>query len=525
MTSNCIPHTELPGTSALFADYLYRFQRVAPFYEHDPHDADSFRRAAAAIQLPDERRQSVVAALRQINGDCAGLDQLELPGTVAVVTGQQVGLFSGPAYTVYKALTAARVAQTLTASGIRAVPVFWLATEDHDLAEIDHSFVFDAQHHPVRLNAVSGGRASQPVGGIEIIDSPIDGLRSALNGLPYADEVVELVADCYQPGRTYGEAFRHLLRRLLAGYGLVFIDPMQPAIREIAAPFLASALENDATLAGAATARSEALVSAGYHAQVLFEPQTSFFFQLRDGLRLSLRRKDGEYHHGTHTVSREELLANPAALSPNALLRPVMQDYLLPTVAYIGGPAELAYLAQSQVLYQSLLGRMPVALPRSGFTLMDLRARKLLDKHELSLSDCLHGEPHLRALIAERLVPPSLSATFDEVEIGTRTGLERLQSTLRAFDPTLSDAMEKSKAKVLYQLEKNRKKAARESLRRDTAAAENASHLSSLVFPERHLQERYYSILPFLAEHGPSLVDTTFEHTHVGCPDHQLLIV
>lgn len=525
MRQVCLPHTQLPGTSALFADYLYHFERVSRFYTHSPHDPEALRAAANAAQIPDQRRSEVVAALRQINGDNPSLDELEVPGTVAVVTGQQVGLFSGPAYTVYKALTAAKLARQMSESGIRAVPVFWLATEDHDFAEIDHAGIFGPGHEPIKVTATGNSGAGKPVGSIPLVSAPIEELKRALDGFLYADEISAAVEDAYQPGRTFGEAFRILLQRLLSGHHLIFLDPMEPALRRAAAPLLRSALEHGEELGAAVRARSKDLQESGYHAQVLFEEQSSFFFLLENGRRLALRTRDGDYFHETRRISREQLLESAESLSPNALLRPVMQDYLLPTAAYVGGPAELAYLAQSQVLYQALLGRAPVAVSRSCFTLLDERAYSLLDRYQLKLPDAFHGHEALKEKIAARLVPPSLEESFTEARGETAALLERLQGQLAAFDPTLGAAMAKSQAKILYQLDKNRRKAAREALRRNTQVDTGAAHLSGLLFPERHLQERYYSILPFLAKHGPDLLDTVYEHVHRGCPDHLVLTV
>ncbi len=525
MKSICLPHTELPGTSSLFADYLYHFPRVAGFYGHNPHDPQALREAASHIRTPDDRRRLLVSALRKINGESASLDQLEQPDTVAVVTGQQVGLFAGPAYSIYKALTAARLARQLTEDGIRAVPVFWLATEDHDFDEVDHCHVYDSRHRPLRLQMRARGAAGQPVGGMEIVEVPLDELRSALQGLLYGDEVLELAAGCYRPGRTLGEAFRLLMSRLLAGSGVVFIDPLQPEIRNLAAPLLRAAFERAPELSEAIQARGKELRDAGYHAQVLFEAQTSLFFRLENGRRLHLRRNGTDYFHETRRLSAAELAGTPESLSPNALLRPVMQDYLLPTVAYVGGPAELAYLAQSQVLYQALLGRMPVAVPRSGFTLLDERARSLMDRHGVTLPGCFHGLEPLKERIAADLVPASLQSTFEQAQSEIHGVLDRLKGELAAFDPTLGAAMSKSKAKILYQVEKNRRKAAREALRRDAVVSESAAHLSNLVFPHRVLQERYYSILPFIAQHGFGLIDTIEDNIHHGCPDHLLLTV
>ena len=288
---------------------------------------------------------------------------------------------------------------------------------------------------------------------------------------------------------------------------------------------LRSTLEGADELSAAVRARSRDLQASGYHAQVLFEEQSSFLFLLENGRRLPLRMHDGAYFQGTRRIAREELMDRAESLSPNALLRPVLQDYLLPTAAYVGGPAELAYLAQSQVLYQAMLGRAPVAVSRSGFTLLDERAQNLMERYDITLPDTLHGHEALKEKIAARLVPSSLAAAFDETGVGVQSLLDRLQSELAAFDPTLGAAMAKSKAKMLYQLEKNRRKSAREALRRDAQVDAGAAHLSGLLFPERHLQERYYSILPFLAKHGPDLLDTLYENVHRGCPDHLLLTV
>jgi bacillithiol synthase len=519
----CLPHTQLPGTSALFADYLYNFDRVAAFYEHAPDDPAAIRRAAAAAQIPDARRLEVVAALRKQNGDGAALDLLAEPGTIAVVTGQQAGLFSGPAYTVYKALTAIKLARQLTEIGIRAVPVFWVATEDHDFAEIDHVHTFDTAHKPVLLRAKGTHQEGQPAGTVPIESVPLEEFRDSMGDLPYADEVLGLVKDAYRPGRPFGQAFLALMRSLFSGYGLIYLDPLDPAIRKIAAPFLRSAVEQAPEISRAVIARSKELVAAGYHAQVHFEPETSLFFLLEGGKRLALRRRNGDYIQSGRRIPHSELASLAEHLSPNALLRPVLQDYLLPTAAYVGGPAELAYLAQSQVLYRMLLGRQPVAVSRSGFTLLDQRSGSLIERFHLSIPECFQDEASVREMVAARLIPASLDRTFAETAALVNEQSGTLEAQLNAFDPTLGAAMARSRAKMLYQVDKNRRKAAREALVREQRVADGTSQLCRLIYPERHLQERYYSFLPFLAKHGFDLLPTLYENTHRGCPDHLLL--
>jgi len=372
MECSCVLQTDVPGTSKLFADLIYHFDRVQDLYPYPPGSIDAMA-TAARFDFPDDRRAALVEALTPPNAGNPSLAQLAKPGTVAIVTGQQVGLFSGPAYTIYKGLTAIKAARDLTARGVPAVPVFWIATEDHDFAEVNHTWVFGADHQPVKIEikaSLPGG--PKPVGGIRPGDFPIQELREALAGMPFADEAAGLIERAYASGESMGSAFARTLRELLGSYGLLLIDPMDAALRALAAPLMRQAVTRMPELADAVMARSKDLVDRGYHAQVLVDKQTSLVFLLQDGGRIALRRTNGDFVAPHRRFSTAELAEHAAELSPNALLRPVIQDYLLPTAAYIGGPAELAYLAQSGPIYDALLGRRPVACPRAGFTLLEV---------------------------------------------------------------------------------------------------------------------------------------------------------
>jgi bacillithiol biosynthesis cysteine-adding enzyme BshC len=476
------------------------------------------------LDYPDDRRAALVEALRAQNAGNPSLELLAKPGTVAVVTGQQVGLFSGPAYSIYKALTAVRLAKQLTKQGITAVPVFWLATEDHDFAEINHCFVFNGFYQPVRLEVPDEADGQRPVGSMLVDNAPVDQLREALAPFAFGDDVFELVAKAYEPGVTYGQGFERLMRALLEKWGILFVDPLNPALRRLAAPLLCEALEAASDLKTDLLKRNQELVAAGYHAQVHIEPQTSLFFLLDRDRRTSLRRTNGDYASKDRTYSIPELIDRAEQLSPNALLRPVVQDYLLPTVSYIGGPAELAYMAQSQVLYQRLLGRMPVMTARSTFTILDHRAAKLLDRYGLRVSSLFQPEAAFRDQISRTLVPAEMVQHFEEARQKLAQSLDRLGVELTQFDSTLAKALERSRSKMMYQLTKMEAKAEREALRRDERATEEARYLMHLIYPDRHLQERFYSILPFLAKHGMDLLDTIYEHVNLECPDHKILV-
>ncbi len=525
METHCLRYTEIPGTSRLFADYQYHFDRVSRYYGQSPHELDALA-GPSATEYPEARRRAVVDALGRLNPGAPGLDVLAQPGALAIVTGQQVGLFSGAAYTVYKALTAARLAAELNAAGRPAVAIFWAATEDHDVAEVDHCHVFDAEHRPVGLSGKTRGQAAQPAGTVAMDEPPVEALERALAGLPYGREAAALAREAYPQGVTLGGGFLALTRRLLSRFGLLYLDPLDPAIRAIAAPFLASALEASSELNLLLQHRGRELGEAGYHSQVLVEPESTLFFRLEGARRLALRSRNDSYTAaGGRTYSKQDLASEPAQLSPNALLRPVMQDYLLPTAAYVGGAAEIAYFGQSEVIYRRLLGRMPAIVSRASFTLVPERYRKLMTRYELTIPALLAPAEQVRMEAARHLVSPELGKQYAEARREQAAVFDRLGAATRTFDPTLERAFAKSRAKMEYQLAKMERKVSREALRRDERAGAEVDAMMRMLAPERHLQERYYSYLAFFAEYGEELAGHLYSNVHLSCPDHKVVFV
>jgi uncharacterized protein YllA (UPF0747 family) len=275
-------------------------------------------------------------------------------------------------------------------------------------------------------------------------------------------------------------------------------------------------------LLAALRARNGRIAAAGYHTQVHVDSDSSLFFLLKDGRRWPLRWKDGRFSAKEASYTPSELAALASRLSPNALLRPVMQDYLLPSASYVAGPSETAYFAQSAVLYEKLLGRMPVIYPRNSFTLLDARAGKLLERYQLRIPDLFGHRENVKSMLAARLVPPALGDQIKAAQTSVSQSLARLQGGLLHFDPTLEAAARKSAAKIAYQFAKLERKVGYETMRRDERAAKDADYLLNLVYPQRHLQERFYSILPFLAKHGLDLPRQLLGQIQLSCPDHML---
>jgi bacillithiol biosynthesis cysteine-adding enzyme BshC len=332
------------------------------------------------------------------------------------------------------------------------------------------------------------------------------------------------ITAAYREGGTLGGAFAALLKDLLSGFGLLYLDPLAPSVRKLSAPLLAQVAMRAPELVKALRERSAELEAAGYHAQVLVERDASLLFLLSGNKRLALRLKDNRFVSREGEFDADDLAAIADRISPNALLRPVLQDFLLPTVAYVGGPAEIAYLAQSSVLYEALLGRMPVIYPRNSYTLLDDRAVKLMTSNHLRLPDLLEHQERVKGRIAARLIPRDLTGEFDRLQQSVTDSLAKLQADLQRFDPTLQASAHKSSTKILYQLQKLQRKTAREALRRDEKASADAEHLINLVFPNKHLQERLYSIVPFLAKYGLDLPQRLYTQAQLSCPDHMLRV-
>ena len=518
MESQCIPFREIPDTSKLFAAFLEDFPSVSSYYTHPPSEA-GIDAAAREVRLDPQVRRTVVEVLREQNrafgADATTQQNIErlAAGAVAIVTGQQVGLFSGPAYTLYKALSAIAAAEELTKRGTDAVPVFWLATEDHDLAEINHTF-FNTRAGLARYELPQREEdAAKRVGKVKLgaeIEPVVGAACESLQG-SFCEEISRALRESYSPEETYGSAFGKLMKKLLAGRGMIFLDSMDARLHRLALPTLRHALEKCEALGDALIARSKELEDRGFHAQVKVTRETTLLFRDVDGRREPIQRKNGNFVAGKISFTCEELFtaleSGPEDFSPNALLRPVMQDTLLPTAAYIGGSAEIAYMAQNNVLYKEILGRMPAILPRASFTVVEAPLANLLQKYELTLHDFFLGRQHLRSKLEAKFLPPGLAAQFEKDSEALRGLLEGYKASLEKLDPTLIGVVDSAQEKILYQFEKLKGKVSRAENMRTGVLDRHEKILLDSLYPDRGLQERTECILPLLAEYGLEFLD------------------
>lgn len=540
MKTHCLPFSQIPHSTRLFLDLLAYSPEVQFFYPRSPQFPECLKDEAAGISYDSSRRERVAQILERQNKSwngspktLANLDRLRR-GAAAVVTGQQVGLFGGPTFAIYKALTAVKLADEATAAGVDAVPVFWLATYDHDLAEVNHVGIPGADGVLETLTTTSKDVAGAPVSSVrfgEEINSIVDQAAALLGDT----EATQILRDCYKPGETLGSAFAQFYARLFADWGVIVLDPSDPELAHMAQPIYRAAVERAEELSAKLLDRGKALEAAGYHQQVKVTESSVLLFTTRQGARTPISRRvngdvtefvlDGEAVN--EKLSEQQLIAeidsHPERFSPNVLLRPIVEDFLLPTLAYTGGAAEAAYFAQAGVVYESLLGRVTPILPRFSATIVEPKAQRLLEKHEVAITDVFEGPEALRRQIAARNLPRDLQSAFDAAKDSFDANFTAVKDRLEKLDKTLVEAAETSRSKMQHQLEKLYAQAARAEAQKGELVSRHAETLSQALYPNKGLQERAIGGIYFFARYGNELLHQLYDTIHSSCHDHQIV--
>jgi bacillithiol synthase len=528
--TECYPISILPRLSRLFVDYAASHEPLAPFYEAAPYgqvwtkpagEAGEYAEIADLLETQNRSFGAGEATLRNI-------EKLRR-GATAIVTGQQVTLFGGPLFTLLKAATAIRKAKDAG-----AVPIFWLATEDHDLAEADH-VTLPSRHalHKLRLEH-SAEDAGKPVGAVRLGEGIRPLLEQAAELLG-PSEALDALEAAYTPEATYAEAFGRFLTSVSAKEGLILIDAAGWEFHRLGAPVLRAAIERAVELEALLLERTKLLEERGYAAQVLVAKGGSLLFLIDEetGARLALKQKDDGagskiWIAGRKYYSTEDLLAilerEPQRLSPNALLRPVFQDAILPTAAYVGGPAEIAYFAQSEVLYEAVLERATPVLPRLSATLVEPAMATVMGQHEVSLQDLIDTVPDE---LAQRLGARAMSIEGKRKLAAAGNALdEELKSVtewMAKLDAELGKSAEVAANKMRYQMGRLRRLAANYQLQKEASLRKHVDALYLSLFPEQHPQERVVGAATFLARYGDGLVAELVEIAAQECPGHRVV--
>jgi bacillithiol biosynthesis cysteine-adding enzyme BshC len=533
----------IPNQSRLFLEYLRDPSALREFYPtavRFHHELPA--RAPEVLAAYQTDRGPLCDALRDMNAawgagseTLRNIELLREADCLAVVSGQQAGLFSGPLYTIYKALSAVKLAGCLTQRNTKAVPVFWIATEDHDFPEVAKA-EFIARD--CRLASVEVPQElheeGQPVGRVVLnnsINGVLDTLFERLPSSEFTPDLEALLRDAWREGRSYGEAFARMMTSLMGQHGMVLLDQLDQRMKKLAAPLYARAAARALDIATAIEARSRKLEELGYHAQVT-PSENSFPLFMHDdsGARHALVRSgDGKYaiKNSAEAYTAEELsklaLAQPERFSPNVTLRAVVQDFLLPTVAYYGGAAEIAYFAQTAEVYRILDRPITPILPRSSLTMVERHTGRILEKYGLRLQDLFGGLDNLLARVVEEHLGADTAKSFAKTETSVNSELDALREHLRQVDPTLADALETGRRKINYQLEGLRTRFHRAQMARDEAAHRQLQRAFEQLYPHKELQERHINITSLLARHGRYVVDWIYNAINIGSNEHQIV--
>ena len=512
-----------PAGSRIVDDYFSGAPALGRYFAGSAWDAAAYRRKAAEVdtRFSAEQRTLLGDVLRPTSAAAAArIDQLAAGNALCVTTGQQAGLFTGPLFTIYKILSAIRLAEALEGALQRPVlPIFWVASDDHDWAEIDHAHLVNPANELVRVNLPHEDARALPAGE-RVLGPGVEAALAALEAaLPFtgAPSAMALARSAYTPDRTASGAFTEMIATLFADFDLAIVDPRDARLKRAAAPLLQAELTHAAgheERLGAQTAR---LVADGYHAQVAVLPGEANVFMEQDGARERLVRSGDDWmlkgsakdfsHAGLGSLLERE----PQRFSPNVFLRPVVESALLPTVAYVGGPAELSYFAQIGCLFRAHNVGMPVFFPRFSVTLVEAKIGKVLDKFGLDVGDFRRPAHELESQIARDEIPTDVRGALQDTRKRWTDSFAALEQAAAAIDPTLKGPISGARNAGFAQLGELEKKIAQAVKRQNATTLEQVEKAAVNLHPDGAPQERVLNVLQYYSRYGEELLPAIAE--------------
>jgi bacillithiol biosynthesis cysteine-adding enzyme BshC len=528
-----------PWIRRLAADYAYDFPAVAPFFSGNPADPSSWAQAIARVQTHDRGHSALAAVVtaqqRRRGAPARAIEQAHVlanPRAVAVVTGQQAGLFGGPMFTLLKAITAVKLARDVSrAHQVPVVPVFWIDSEDHDWDEVRSCAVLDESLALRRIALPPRAPADPtPVAAMQLDDAVVQALRELEAALPpteFRASLLEGLRDTYTPGSGAAEAFGRWLERVLGDLGLVVYDAADPASKPLVAGVFARELLAPGETNRLAAAAGSELVARGYHSQVDASDALALF-HLGAGRR-SIRQQNGQFVIGDRqyvpSALVQEASEHPMAFSPSVLLRPIVQDALFPTVCYVAGPSELAYLGQLRHVYEHFGVPMPLMYPRASATLLDSAAMRFVQKYGVPIEALQpQDESALNALLASQL-PREVDESLTAAAAAIDDRMARVVEAMPLLDPTLEGAAKSTLSRMQHDLQTLRGKTVQAAKRRDETLRRQYTRARALAFPDGKPQERAVAFISFLNQYGPALVERLTADLPVDLGRHWVLTI
>ncbi|MBW4080089.1 bacillithiol biosynthesis cysteine-adding enzyme BshC [Paenibacillus sp. S150] len=518
----------LPGGLALARNFIHQYETVGHLYGGDFRNQGSRAERAEWLDSTEELRADrakLAECLRQynlkFNSDPAVMDSLALlerKGTLVVTGGQQSGLFSGPLFVIYKAITTIQAAKEAAGQlGRPVVPLFWIAGEDHDWDEVNHTFVLGRTGEITRLKVDKAEDLRTSVSAIKVEEEQWSQIIGQLEGLlqesEFKAQIMAVIREASAAAGSMSEAFAKLMGALFGRFGLILLDSADPELRRLEAPFFASLIAKNDELEAAYQAAAADITGSGYELQAAVAPGSANLFYIHEGTRLLLHKEAGRFtdRKGTVSFSREELLerleSHPERFSNNVLTRPLMQDYVLPVLATVLGQGEIAYWAIPGKAFGVVGKRMPLIIPRMSFTVVEGTLHKHMDKYQLAFGDVLQGLDGKRK---------EWLAAQDELEVG-----RRFEDTKAAFSAMYEPLIEQlgsiqagllklganNREKILDQIAFLQAKALDAMEKQNEAALRQWERIELSLMPLGKLQERVYNVIYYLNRYGLEWLD------------------
>lgn len=533
--------SDLSMFSHLFTTYCTDFEQLASCFVGDWKSPAVRERVAQETAKHTRDRDTLVEVLLDQqkrwgldDATRSNIDALRNPESVAVVTGQQVGVFTGPLYTPYKTITSIQLAQQIAEeTGRPVVPVFWLEGGDHDLEEIVDVKVM--RGNTLEALTYAGHTLPEtgnlgPVGRLRLteqITEVVEQLADVLPPTDFKEALMEQVRAAYSPGTTLTDAFARLMRLLFPEAGLVFIDPDDARLKRLAAPLFRKAIEDSETAESLLSVSSTWLETQGFHAQVNVRPTNLFLLDEAGRYKLDAEEAGFSLRGQDRSFSREEILSlldrHPERFSPNVVLRPLMQDWILPTAAYVAGPGEVSYFAQYKNLYGWADVPMPVVYPRATVSLVEGKVRKVLDKYGLDIPAFGETLDRLFQQVVLDRMAIDIDRVFKDAAKHLHQAINELKPQVEQIDRTLIKSAEATRAALMKEVDKFKGRVLRAEKQSQEAVRSQLAKAHSNLYPGDKLQERALSILYFVNKYGPDLLARLQQDLSLDTAAHQVV--
>lgn len=523
----------------IVAHYLQQFERVNTLFEYEPEGQVEQR--AAWLDKTDHiraNRAELVSALTAYNehihnhpNALNNIAALGEPDSLAIVGGQQAGLLTGPMLVIYKAVTIIQAAKRESERLRRPVlPVFWIAGEDHDFAEVNHAYFLAKNNdietvkveHPFMQDGEQWKRPS--VSHLPIDQAQWEGVIEQLDDLlidtEFKRHIMALVRDTTEQSQTLSQCFARLMARLFGEHGLILLDSADERLRQLEVPMFEKLIEQSATINEALMQGAAELTSLGYEATAEVRAEQANLFVDIDGLRTLLFEAEDGYvnRRGDYKVTKAKLLelvaAEPAKLSNNVFTRPLMQEFLFPVLQTVLGPGEIAYWALLRKAFHSMDMRMPIIAPRLEFTIVERSIQKHMNTYGLSFEDVVYSFAAKKEAWLKAQDELGLEAQFERVKEAFAQLYDPLLEQLSRINKGIEQLGETNKLKIIEQINFLQTRSFAAFAQQHEAALRQLERIEQTLIPLGKKQERVYNIFAYLNKYGVELIDELV-HLHI----------